>query len=58
MGIRIISKSNSPVAKEAAKISSLISSFMFERDGDINSSEMDALSKANKALSSIINRSK
>lgn len=58
MGVRVYNKKTSAIAKEATKIASLIASFMFERGGDINSSELESLSKANKALISIINKNK
>lgn len=56
MGIRIHTKSKSPVVKEATKIASLIASFKFERGDAYTSSEGEALSKALEALKLIINR--
>lgn len=56
MGIKIHSKSKSPVAKEAIKIASLITSFKFERGDCYTQSEGDKLSEAIKVLTNIHNR--
>lgn len=58
MGIKISTKSKSPVAKEAMKIASLITTFKFERGDYYTSSEGDKLSEALKVLSNISNRLK
>lgn len=58
MGIRISTKSKSPVAKEAMKIASLMATFKFERGDYYTSNEGDKLSEALKALNSISNRLK
>ena len=57
-GIRIHNKKVSPIAKDATKIASLLSSFKFERGEYIMKSEMDILYEAQKVLSNIINRNK
>ena len=57
-GIRIYNKKVSPIAKDATKIASLLSSFKFERGEFIMKSEMDILYEAQKVLSNIINRNK
>lgn len=56
MGIRIISKSKLPIAKEASKIASSLTSFKFERGDCYTSAEGDKLSEAIKVLINISNR--
>ena len=56
MGIRIIGKSKSPIAKEASKIVSSLASFKFERCDCYTPAEGDKLSEAIKVLTNISNR--
>lgn len=56
MGIRFSGKSKSPVAKEALKIASSLSSFKFERGDYYTEAEGEKLSEAIKVLVNISNR--
>lgn len=56
MGIRITGKSKSPIAKEALKIASSLSSFKFERGDCYFPEEGDKLNEAIKVLINISNR--
>lgn len=56
MGIRLSNKSKSPIAKEALKIASSLSSFKFERGDCYTSAEGEKLSGAIKVLINISNR--
>lgn len=56
MGIRFSGKSKSPIAKEALKIASSLSSFKFERDDYYTTAEGEKLSEAIKVLVNISNR--
>ena len=56
MGIRFSGKSKSPIAKEALKIASSLSSFKFEGGDYYTSAEGEKLSEAIKVLVNISNR--
>jgi hypothetical protein len=56
MGIRFSGKSKSPIAKEALKIASSLSSFKFERGDYYTAAEGEKLSEAIRVLVSISNR--
>lgn len=58
MGIKISIKSKSPVAKEAIKIASLISSFIFERGDSVTTTEINRVVEASKIFTAIANKYK
>ena len=58
MGIRLTGKSKSPIAKEALKIASSLSSFKFERSEYYTEAEGKKLSDAIKVLVDISNKIK